>query len=68
MYSIFTGDIVDCVKEGKRRLILVGKRTTPELLFPDELAVGSFTVNGLQKGLGKITKLQETELNFFFKF
>jgi hypothetical protein len=34
--SIFTGDIVDYTKEVNRHLILVGKITTSELLFPVE--------------------------------
>jgi hypothetical protein len=52
LFSIFTGGIVDYIKEGNRHLKLVGKITIPDLLFPDGVAVGSFTINGLQKGIG----------------
>jgi hypothetical protein len=31
MFGIFTGNIVDCIKEGNRHLIPVGKMSTPEL-------------------------------------
>jgi hypothetical protein len=35
---------------------VIGKMSIPGLMFADDLAIGSFTVNGLQRGIDQMVK------------
>jgi hypothetical protein len=47
---------MDYISEGNVSAPVKGKMSIPGLLFADDLAIGSFTVNGLQKGIDQIVK------------
>jgi hypothetical protein len=47
LFYIFIEDVVDCITEGNRHSPVVGELTIPYLLFAEDIAVGSFTINGL---------------------
>jgi hypothetical protein len=55
--SIFIDDVIDYINEGNTHAPSVGKMSIPGLLFADDLAIGSFTVNGLEKGIDKLKKI-----------
>jgi hypothetical protein len=56
MFKIFIDDVTGCTSEGNRRYPCIGTRLIPDMLFEDDLAFGSLTVNGLQKGIVKVVK------------
>jgi hypothetical protein len=43
-------DVVEYIQQGNERLLVMGELTIPGLLFMGYVAVGSLTINGLQKG------------------
>jgi hypothetical protein len=47
---------MDYISEGNVHASVIEKMTIPGLLFADCLAIGSFTVNGLQRGIDQIVK------------
>jgi hypothetical protein len=56
LFYIFIDDIMDYISEGNVHAPVTGKMSIPGLMFADDLAIGSFTVNGIQKGIGQIVK------------
>jgi hypothetical protein len=56
LFNIFIDDIVDYISEGNVHAPVIGKTSIPGLTFADNLAIGSFTVNGLQRGIDQIIK------------
>jgi hypothetical protein len=44
------------ISEGNVHAPVIGKMSVPGLMFADSLAIGSFTVNGLQRGTDQIVK------------
>jgi hypothetical protein len=53
LFNIFIDDVMDDISEGNVHAPVIGKMSISGLLFADSLAIGSFTVNGLQIGLTK---------------
>jgi hypothetical protein len=47
---------MDYISEGDVHAPVIGKMSIPGLMFADDLAIGSFTVNGLQRGIDQIVK------------
>jgi hypothetical protein len=47
LFNIFIDDIMDYISEGNVHAPVIGKMSIPGLMFADDLAIGSFTVNGL---------------------
>jgi hypothetical protein len=56
LFNIFIDDIMDYISEGNVHAPVIGKVSIPGLMFADDLAIGSFTVNGLQRGIDRIVK------------
>jgi hypothetical protein len=56
LFYIFIEDVVDCITEGNRHSPVAGELTIPYLLFAEDIAVGSFTTNGLPQGIKQIVK------------
>jgi hypothetical protein len=56
LFNIFIDDIMDYISKGNVHVSVIGKMSIPGLLFADDLATGSFTVNGLQRGIDQIVK------------
>jgi len=51
LYLFHTGtDNVEYIQEGNKHSMVMGELTIPGLLFMGYIAVGSLTINGLQKG------------------
>jgi hypothetical protein len=44
------------ISEGNVHAPVIGKTSIPGLLFADDLAIGSFTVNGLQTVIAQTVK------------
>jgi hypothetical protein len=44
------------ISEGNVHAPVIGKISIPGLMFADDLAIGSFTVSGLQRGIDQIVK------------
>jgi hypothetical protein len=56
LFDVCTYDAVDYINEGNNHASAAGKLSVAGLLVADDLAISSFTVNGLQKGVdGTIT-------------
>jgi hypothetical protein len=54
LFNIFTDNIMNYesyISEGNVHAPVTGMMSIPGLLFADDLAMGSFTVNGLQRGI-----------------
>jgi hypothetical protein len=47
---------MDCISEGSVHAPVIGKMSIPGLMFVYDLAIGSFTVNGLQRGIDQMVK------------
>jgi hypothetical protein len=47
---------MDYISEGNVHTPVIGKMSIPGLMFADDLAIGSFTVSGLQRGIDQIVK------------
>jgi hypothetical protein len=47
---------MDYISEGNVHAIVIGKISITGLLYADNLSIGSFTVNGLQRGIAQIVK------------
>jgi hypothetical protein len=56
LINILIGDIMDYISEGNVHAPITGKMSIPGLLFADSLAIESFTINGLQRGIDQIVK------------
>jgi hypothetical protein len=56
LFNMFTGDIIDYNSEGNVHAPVIGKMSIPELMFADDLVIGSFTINGLQSGTDQTVK------------
>jgi hypothetical protein len=56
LLNTFIDGIMDYISEGNVHALVTGKMSIPGLMFADDLAIGSFTVNGLQKGIDQIVK------------
>jgi hypothetical protein len=49
-------DVIEYISEGNVYAPIIGQMSIPGLLFADDLAIGSLTVNGLQKGIDQVVK------------
>jgi hypothetical protein len=47
---------MDYIGEGNAHAPVIGNISIPGLMFADNVATGSFTVNGLQRGIDQIVK------------
>jgi hypothetical protein len=47
---------MDYIIEGNVHALVIGKISIQELMFADDLTIGSFTVNGLQREIDQIVK------------
>jgi hypothetical protein len=56
LFNILTEDIIYYTGGGSAHAPMVGGMSIPGLLFAHNLAIGSFVVNGLQKGTDKVVK------------
>jgi hypothetical protein len=56
LFNTFIDDVIDYTNVGNTLAPAAGTMSIAGLLFADDLAIGSFTVNGLQKGINKLTK------------
>lgn len=56
MFNIFVEDVIKCIGGGSAYAPMLEGKLIPRLLFVDDLAVGSFAVNGLQKGIDQVAK------------
>jgi hypothetical protein len=54
MFNIFIDDIIDCNSKDNQHTPVIGMTTIPGLLFADDSAFSSFTVNGLQKAVDQV--------------
>jgi hypothetical protein len=55
-FDIFVNDIIEHINVDNSHAPSIGRITIPGLLFADDLAVSSFTINGLQKEIDKIVR------------
>jgi hypothetical protein len=51
---IFIDNVIDYIGEGNEHAPIIGNVSIPGLLFTDDLAIGSFTTDGLQKGIDQV--------------
>jgi hypothetical protein len=68
---------MDYISEGNVHVPVIGRISIPGLMFADDLAIGSFTVSGLQRGIDQTVKycsdwnlkcnLQKTKILVFKK-
>jgi hypothetical protein len=56
LFNIFIDDVIGYVSKANPHAPTVGDVTIPGLLYVDDLAIGAFTVNGLQKVIDQIVK------------
>jgi hypothetical protein len=56
LFNIFIDDIIDNISKDNVHAQVIGKMSIPVLIFADDLAIGSFTENGLQRGIDQIVK------------
>jgi hypothetical protein len=56
LFNIFIDDIMEHISEGNVHAPVIGKMSIPGLMFAADLAIGSFTVNGLKRGTDQIVK------------
>jgi hypothetical protein len=56
VFNIFINDIVEYINGDNSHAPSIGQITIPGLLFADDLAVSSFTSNGLQKEIDQIVR------------
>jgi hypothetical protein len=52
----FIDDVICYISEGNAHAPAIGKMSIPGLLFAEYLAIESFIVNGLQKGIDQVVK------------
>jgi hypothetical protein len=55
-FIIFIDDIIDYISKANPDATITGTNTIPQLLFVDDLTLSTFTINGLQKATGQVTK------------
>jgi hypothetical protein len=55
--NIFIDYIIWYISDKSIHAPIGGKQTIPSLLFADDLALGSFTANSLQKGSDQMAKI-----------
>lgn len=53
---IIIDDITEYIREKSTTAPVIGNQTIPDLVFAVDLAIGSLTVNGLQKGIDQMAK------------
>jgi hypothetical protein len=56
LFNIFIDDIMDYISEGNVHAPVIGRISILGLIFADDLAIGSFRVNGLQRGIDQMVK------------
>jgi hypothetical protein len=56
VFNIFINDIVEYINGDNSHAPSIGQITIQGLLFADDLALSSFTSNGLQKGIDKMVR------------
>jgi hypothetical protein len=56
LFNIFIDNTMDYISEYNVHALVIGNMPIPGLLFADDLAIGSFTVNGLQRRIDQIVK------------
>jgi hypothetical protein len=56
LFIIFIDDIMGYISEGNVHAPVIGKVSILGLMFADNLAIGSFAANGLQRGIDQIVK------------
>jgi hypothetical protein len=49
--NIFIDDVMDAISEGNVHAPAIEKMSISGLLFANDLAIGSFAVNGLERGI-----------------
>jgi hypothetical protein len=55
LFNIFIDDIIDYIGKGNPHAPVIGTTTISGVLFADDLAFASFTINGLQKAVDQVT-------------
>jgi hypothetical protein len=55
LFNIFIDDIMDYISENVHAPV-IGRISIPGLMFADDLAIGSFTINDLQRGIDQMVK------------
>jgi hypothetical protein len=56
VFNIFIHDATDYISKGNLHAPVTRKMSISRLFFADDLAIGSFTVNGLQKWIDQAVK------------
>jgi hypothetical protein len=56
LFNIFIYDFINFIIESNVNVPIIGKTSVSVLLFAGDLAIGSLTVNGLQKGIDQVVK------------
>jgi hypothetical protein len=56
LFYIFTNDMMEYINVDNSHAPSIGRTTIPRLLFTDDLAVYSFTSNGLEKEIDQIVR------------
>jgi hypothetical protein len=56
LFNIFIDDIIGYVSKANPHAAMVSNVTIPGLLYADDLAIGAFMVNGMQKAIYQIVK------------
>jgi hypothetical protein len=56
LFNIFINDIMEYINVDNSHAPSIGRTTIPGLLYADDLAVSSFTNNGLQKEIDQIVR------------
>jgi len=51
---IIIDDTIEYIREKSTQAPIVGNQTIPDFVFAVDLAIGSLTVNGLQKGIDQV--------------
>jgi hypothetical protein len=59
LFNIFIDDIIRYVSKANPHAPTVSDVTIPGLLYADDLAIGAFTVNGMQKAIDQIVNYCE---------
>jgi hypothetical protein len=55
LFNISIEYIIDYIDKGNPHAPAIGTTTIPGLVFADDLAFASFTINGVQKAVGQVT-------------
>jgi hypothetical protein len=56
VFNTFINDVIVYINKYNVHAPMIGKMSVPGLLFAYDLAIGSFTVNGLEKGTDQVVK------------